>query len=250
MRVPLKERARAQAAIESYMSPKVYQLIQKQELEIGGVRREITVFKTDIRDFTNLSEKMDSVALVDFLNRYLERMVEPIANHDGEVDKYMGDAILAKFGATESYPDHAQRAVLAMIEMIEACDRLNEELARDGLPMIRMGIGCNTGEAVVGNIGSAQRMEYTIISDAVNTAQRIEDLCKEVGWDLLISDQTYEQARDVVEVGDPWTIRLRGKTQDTLVYPILGRKGAVPPARRRSYEALVVTRPRVGGSSL
>jgi class 3 adenylate cyclase len=190
---------------------------------------------------------MEPGDLVDFLNRYLQRMVAPITKYDGEVDKYMGDAILAKFGATEWYPDHARRAVLAMIEMIEACDQLNEELRREGRPVLRMGIGANTGEAVVGNIGSTERMEYTIISDAVNTAQRIEELCKEVGWDLLISDETYGQTTEIVEVGEPWTIQLRGHTRDTLVYPILGRKGAVPTVRRRAYEALQATRADVSG---
>jgi adenylate cyclase len=238
MQVGLRERNRAQIAIERYMSPKVYKLIQSGELRMGGVSREITVFKTDIRDFTELSERMDPHALVEFLNRYFEAMVAAIAKYDGEVDKYMGDAILAKFGATEPCPDHAERAVLAMIEMIEACERFGIELRREGLEPVRMGIGANTGEAVVGNIGSSQRMEYTIISDAVNTAERIEGLCKEVGWDLLISEQTYAQAQNVIEVGRPWSMRLRGQTRDTLVYPVLGSRGAVSPRRRQAYESL------------
>ncbi len=250
MRGGLKERERSRDAIQRYMSPKVYDLIQRGELKMGGVSREITVFKTDIRDFTSLSEKMQPEALVDFLNRYFENIVAPISKYDGEVDKYMGDAVLAKFGATEWYPDHARRAVLAMIEMIEACERMNYELRREGQPPVRMGIGVNTGEAVVGNIGAAARMEYTIISDAVNTAQRIEELCKEFGWDLLMSDRTYEQARDAVEVGEPWSIRLRGHTRDTLVYPILGRKGAVSPDRRRAYDALAEARVRAARAAL
>ncbi|HZT08319.1 MAG TPA: adenylate/guanylate cyclase domain-containing protein [Chloroflexota bacterium] len=239
MRGGLRERERSRAAIERYMSPKVYRLIQAGELSMGGVSREITVFKSDIRDFTPLSEKMEPEALVDFLNRYFEAMVAAITKYDGEVDKYMGDSILAKFGATEWYPDHARKAVLAMVEMVETCEAFNQALVREGAPPIRMGIGGNTGTAVVGNIGSTDRMEYTIISDAVNTAQRIEELCKEVGWDLLISEETYKQASDVVEVGRPWSIRLRGRTRDTLVYPILGRMNAVPPARRRAYDGLL-----------
>jgi adenylate cyclase len=239
----LRERERSRVAIERYMSPKVYRLIQAGELRMGGESREITVFKTDIRDFTTLSERMRPQDLVQLLNRYFEAMVSAIARYDGEVDKYMGDSVLAKFGATEWYPDHARRAVLAMIEMIEACDRLGERLRCEDMPPLRMGIGANTGEAVVGNIGSSERMEYTIISDAVNTAQRIEELCKQVGWDLLISEHTYLQARDAIEVGRPWCTRLRGQTRDILIYPVLGRAGAVPWERREAYEALAAPRP-------
>jgi len=98
-----------------------------------------------------------------------------------------------------------------------------------------MGVGVNTGPAVVGNIGSPDRMEYTIISDAVNTAQRIEELCKEFGWDILISRETYEQTKDAVEVGAPWAIKLRGHSAMTTVYPVLGPAGAVPADRRLAY---------------
>jgi adenylate cyclase len=205
---------------------------------MGGESREITVLKTDIRDFTSIAEQMDPQRLVAFLNRYFERMVMAVAKYDGEVDKYMGDAILAKFGATEWYPDHARRAVLAMIEMIEACEEFSREAEAEGLPPIRMGIGANTGSAVVGNIGSPDRMEYTIISDAVNTAQRIEELCKEFSWDLLISRDMYEQARDAVEVGTPWAIQLRGHAATTTVYPVLGRAGQVPAHRLQAYGSL------------
>ncbi len=231
----LRERELARSAIEHYMSPKVYRLIQNGELKMGGQGREISVFKTDIRGFSTLSERMDAESLVAYLNRYFERMVAVVTKYDGEVDKYMGDSVLAKFGATEWYPDHARRAVLAMIEMIEACDQLNVELRAEGKPPIAMGIGGNTGYAVVGNVGSPERMEYTIVSDAVNTAQRIEELCKELRWDLLISEQMYEQARDVIEVGEPWDIQLRGQTKRTLVFPVLGRAGAVPEPRARQY---------------
>jgi len=231
----LRERELARSAIERYMSPKVYRLIQDGDLKMGGQGREISVFKTDIRGFSSLSETMDAESLVAYLNRYFERMVSVVTKYDGEVDKYMGDSILAKFGATEWYPDHARRAALAMIEMIEACDQLNSELSAEGKPQVAMGIGGNTGYAVVGNVGSPERMEYTIVSDAVNTAQRIEELCKEYGWDLLISEQMYEQARDVIAVGDPWTQQLRGQSKQTLIYPVLGRAGAVPSERATRY---------------
>jgi class 3 adenylate cyclase len=234
----LRERERSRAAIERYMSPKVYKLIQTGELSMGGTSREITVFETDIRSFTSASEVMDPPTLIEFLNRYFGYMVTAVHKYDGEVDKFIGDAILAKFGATEWYPDHARKAVFAMIEMIEACDRLDEELRAEGKWIIRMGIGCNTGNAVVGNLGSPERMEYTIISDTVNTAARMQDLTKEFGWDLLISESTYQHTKDYVEVGEPWTLELRGQTRDTLIYPVIGRKGEELERRRELYRNL------------
>lgn len=233
-----RQRARTRGAIEKYISRKVYDLVRAGDLDMGGDVREITVFKTDIRDFTAFAERMDPRSLIEFLNRYFTRMVRVIHRYNGEIDKYMGDAVLAKFGASESEPDHALRAVLAMTEMIQECAEFSEEVAAEGLPVIRMGIGCNTGLAVVGNLGSPDRMEYTVISDTVNTAQRIEELCKELGWELLISETTYERVRDDIEVGEPWLIQLRGQTRQTLVYPVLGRRDTVPPLRRAAYAAL------------
>ena len=134
--VGLRERQRSQIAIERYMSPQVYQLIQQHRLELGGTTRPITVIKSDIRDFTMLSGTMDAPTLVEFLNRYFRRMVTAITKYGGEVDKFMGDSILAKFGATEPDAAHPVHAVLAMIEMLEQCERLNHELRREGLPTI------------------------------------------------------------------------------------------------------------------
>lgn len=233
------ERRRAAEALEKYLSPKAYELIRDGELsQVGGYSREITVFKTDIRDFTALAETMEPEELLHFLNRYFTHMVAVVHKHGGEVDKYMGDAVLAKFGATEWYPDHARRAVLAMTEMIEECAAFGEELQQEGRQTVIMGIGCNTGPAIVGNLGSPERMEYTVISSTVNAAQRIEELCKELGWDLLISGATYEQASDAIEVGDPIRTRLRGQSHDVLVYPVLGRAGEVPEKRLAAYRAL------------
>ena len=234
----LRERERSRVAITKYMSQKVYKLIQSGELGMGGVTREITVFDTDIRSFTSISETKTPDELISFLNRYFTKMVTCVYKYDGEVDKFVGDAILAKFGATEWYPDHALRAVSAMIEMIEACDELDEELRAEGDWVIRMGVGCNTGPAVIGNLGSPERMEYTIISDVVNTAARAQELTKEYGWDLLISDATYSEVKDAIEVGEPWTLQLRGQTRDTYLYPVLGRKGEVSAKRRALYEDL------------
>ena len=128
-----------------------------------------------------------------------------------------------------------------MIEMIEACDALDEQLKEEGDWIVRMGIGCNTGMATIGNLGSPERMEYTIISDVVNTAARAQELTKDFGWDLLISETTYEAAKDYIEVGEPFVIQLRGQTRDTYLYPLLGRKGDVPQKRMDLYHAMKFT---------
>lgn len=218
----LRERNRARDAFGRYFSDDFYELVRDGRLELGGEKREITIIMSDIRAFTTISERMDPGALVSFLNEYFALQVDAIKRHGGEVDKYMGDAILAKFGAPVWYPDHARRAVLAMLDMRAGLAQFNHQIAARGLPPIRIGIGGNTGDAVVGNIGSTQRMEYTIIGDAVNATQRIGDLCKDLAWDLLISDTTYDAVRDLVAVGPPTPVRLRGRSTETLVYPLLG----------------------------
>lgn len=228
----IRERNKAREAFGRYFSDDFYELVQKGDLSLGGEKREITILMSDIRSFTTLSEKMDPTALVAMLNEYFELQVAAIKRHGGEVDKYMGDAILAKFGAPRWYPDHARRAVLALLGMREGLEEFNRRRVERGEQPIRFGIGCNTGPAIVGNIGSTSRMEYTIIGDSVNATQRIEDLCKELKWDLLISDTTYEQVQDLVEVGEPHPIILRGRTKETLVYPLIGLKKATDETRR------------------
>jgi len=220
----LRERDRAKDAFGRYMSPELYEAIQTGELTLGGEQREITLLLSDIRSYTTISEGMDPHDLVSLLNRYFETQVAAIQRYGGTVDKFMGDAILAKFGAPVWYPDHARRAVLAMVEMREALEGFNRELQQQGLSPIRIGIGANTGPVVVGNIGSTARMEYTIIGDTVNATQRIEDLCKELRWDLLIGETTYELAKDIIDVGEPHRTTLRGRQQESLVYPLIGIK--------------------------
>jgi adenylate cyclase len=244
----LRERDAAKDAFGRYMSPELYEAIKHGELKLGGEKRLITTLLSDIRSFTTLSEGMDPHDLVSLLNRYFETQVAAIQRYGGTVDKFMGDAILAKFGAPVWYPDHASRAVLAMVEMRQALEAFNRELVAQGRTPIQIGIGANTGEAVVGNIGSTARMEYTIIGDTVNATQRIEDLCKELKWDLLIGDTTYELGKDVVEVGEPYRITLRGRQRETLVYPVLGLKSGA--ALQEEAEAIAAHRGETVAPSL
>ena len=221
----LRERERVKDTFGKYMSKEVTEYLLQGEVKLGGESREISVLISDIRSFTTLSEGLPPEDLVAFLNEYFSRMAACVLLNKGRVDKYMGDAILASFGAPIPYPDHAERAVRAALMMREALAEFDKELEAQGRKPIRIGIGVNTGTVIVGNIGSEERLEYTIIGEVVNATQRTEDLTKEFAWDILITDSTYEQCKDVIEVGEPHLVTLRGSSYDTAIYPVLGLKG-------------------------
>ncbi len=195
-------------------------------IKLGGERKKITVLFSDIVGFTTISESMDPVKLVDLLNSYLGRMADIIKNeYHGMVDKYEGDAIIAIFGAPFSYEDDAKRAVFTAIRMQEELDKIKEEWAKEGKNYpIRIGIGINTGYAVVGNVGSEDRMNYTCIGDAVNVAARLEELTRKVKKYILITDSTYEEVKDYIDAVELDPVMLKGKTKPTRIYSVLGRK--------------------------
>src|SRR5690606_8766258 len=148
----------------------------------------VTVLFSDIRSFTSISENMDPRELLDFLNEYLSGMVESVLQHHGVVDKFIGDAIMAVFGAPVPEPEDPLHAVCAALAMREKLAKINEGFVERGLPEIRTGIGLHSGQVVAGNMGHSERMEYTVIGDTVNLASRLEGLTKELGCDVVISD--------------------------------------------------------------
>ncbi len=225
-------------AFGQYLSPKVVNILVKDpsRLRLGGERREMTAFFSDVAGFSTISEQLTPEELVSLLNEYLTAMCDIISEYEGTVDKFEGDAIIAFWGAPLQQKDHARRACLAAIDMQEHMRGYRERLKAQGRPVLHVRIGLNTGEMLVGNMGSAQRMDYTMMGDAVNLAARLEGANKFYGTYAMISENTYEQARDVVEARELDLIRVVGRREPVRVYELLGRKGELDSGRAELAE--------------
>lgn len=220
----LQERDRLQATMGKYLSEQVVEHLMAGRVELGGVTLPVTILFSDIRSFTSISETMSAHELVALLNEYFTDMLRIVMQEGGVVDKYIGDAIMAVFGAPVPKPDDAERAVRAAVRMREALVTLNVRLAARGLTQLRTGIGIHTGEVVAGNIGSDQRMEYTVIGDAVNLASRLESATKELNADLLISEETHRLVAAHFNTKQIREITVKGRQQPVMVYEVLSER--------------------------
>ena len=204
-----------------FFSPNVAETISQSAddfAEIGGQIQDVAVLFSDIRNFTALSESLPPQEVLNFLSEYHELMVAIIFSHGGTLDKFIGDAIMATFGTPDTNDDDALRSVKAAIEMENALEQFNENRLEKGLFAINHGIGIHYGPVLVGNIGTRERLEYTVLGDAVNVASRIESSCKKVGKSLLFSHEVYENIKDKIETKRIGEIGVKGKSKNIILY--------------------------------
>jgi adenylate cyclase len=214
------QRQRIKDVFKRYVSRDVFhEMLRRDEDFLRGRRRPVTCFFSDLRGFTAVSEKLDVDTVVDMLNEHLEAMCEVIFDHGGTVDKFIGDCVMAFFGAPLEQPDHAIRAVRAADEMRRRHNVIEKKWAARGLPGVKVGIGLHTGEVFVGNIGGEQMTSYTIIGDHVNLASRLEGVSG--GDDIIISSDVYDEVKDHVEVESRGELTVKGKTVPTEIFNLL-----------------------------
>jgi len=220
----LREKEVIKGAFSKYVTKSVVdRILQHQDgLKLGGEKKEVTIFFSDIRGFTPMSEVLTPEEVVHLLNEYFTAMTAIIFKYEGTLDKFMGDAIMAVYGAPIDMPDHAERAVFAAIEMSAKMKELQAKWKAEGKREVNIGIGINSGEVIVGNIGSMERMEYTAIGDNVNLSQRLESVAEK--GQILISSATYEKVKDKVNATPLEPIKLKGKAEKVAAYSVEGLK--------------------------
>jgi adenylate cyclase len=202
----------------------VAQLLESPEgLKLGGERRKITILTSDLRGFTSLSERMQPEEVIHILNLYLEQMADVITSYEGTIDEFMGDGILVLFGAPTAREDDTVRAVACACAMQLAMGAVNERMKQMGLLPLEMGIGINTGEVVVGNIGSEKRTKYGIVGSQVNLTYRIESYT--TGGQILISETTLNDTRSVVKIGGQKQVKPKGVKEPITIYEVIGIGG-------------------------
>jgi len=211
------------STFQKYVSPSIVEeiLSDPSKLELGGRKARVTIFFSDVRGFTSISEKLDPRALSDLLNSYLTPMTDLVFKNNGTLDKYMGDAIMAFFGAPLSYPDHAKYACRCALQHLKKLSELRKQYAAKGLPDIDIGIGLNTGDVSVGNMGSQTVRSYTVMGDAVNLASRLEGTNKQYGTHIIISEFTYEDIKSDFVCREIDRVRVKGKAQPVKIYELI-----------------------------
>jgi adenylate cyclase len=221
-----REKRKYRKTLLKYLSPQLVETIMQDFSweSLRAEKRDLTVLFSDIRGFTSISEKLAPEAVVKTLNEHLNMMVSVIFKHGGTLDKFVGDCVMAFWGAPLPQPNHAELAARAALEMIEGLEKLNQKWQSEGRPTLKIGVGINSGEMLFGNIGSEQRMDFTVIGDNVNLGSRLEGATKDLHASIVISDATYQRVRDVAEVHPLGEISVKGKEQRILVYELVGIK--------------------------
>jgi adenylate cyclase len=219
--------------LDRYMSPQLveYVIANLGDLKLSGDKRELTILVSDVRNFTTMTEGSDPLELIALLDEYFAAMTEIIFRHNGIVDKFIGDGILAYWGAFTPQINHAAEAAKAAVEMIDRVKELNKTWAAQGRQTIAIGVGVNTGTVIFGNIGKGKKIEFTVIGDAVNLAARLEGLNKEFGTSIIVSEFTQQRIAGEARTRPLGGYRVKGKTVETAVFALEGW-GAVDAAEK------------------
>ena len=211
----------------SYVSKRIVDVLIRDpsRMRLGGDRKELTVLFSDIRGFTSFSEKHLPEEVVSQLNEYLGAMTDIVFEHDGTLDKFVGDAVMAFWGAPLDQPDHAERAVTCALAMIRRLEELQKVWAAQGKHVIDIGIGINTGDMIVGNMGAeGKKMDFTVIGDNVNLGARVEGLTRQYNSHIIITEFTYARVKNIVSVKELGSVTVKGKERPVVVYDVLGGK--------------------------
>ena len=218
----LREKEMIKRAFTRYVAREVVEEVLKdpEHAMLTGERREATVLFCDIRGFTSLSERLTPEQVVSLLNEFYTLMIETVFKHDGTLDKFLGDAVMAVFGAPIAHPDHAARAVMTALDMRRAIGELGARRRAAGLDAFEVGIGVALGEVVAGTVGTEERMEYTVIGDSVNVASRLQDRARP--GSILLSRRTYEAVSDLIDAKSLGAMKVKGKEEEVEVYEVRG----------------------------
>jgi len=224
-----REKRKYRKTLLKYVSPQLVETIMADFnwASLRAEKRMLTVLFSDVRGFTTFSEKYPPETVVATLNEHLNMMVSVVFKYQGTLDKFVGDCVMAFWGAPMPQPNQAELAARAALEMIEGLEKLNQKWQSEGRPTLKIGVGINTGEMLFGNIGSEQRMDFTVIGDSVNLGARLESATKELKASIVISDVTYQRIRDLAHVRPLGEISVKGKEQKIVVYELLGMAEAV-----------------------
>ncbi|MBD1912354.1 MULTISPECIES: adenylate/guanylate cyclase domain-containing protein [unclassified Leptolyngbya] len=233
----ISQEKRMKATMYRYMTPGVAERVMAlgEDALMVGERKDVTILFSDIRGYTNLTEHMEAADVVTLLNNYFETMVEAVFNFEGTLDKFIGDALMAVFGAPLPLQNHAVMAVRSALDMRRRLAEFNAERQLINQPMIRIGIGISSGEVVSGNIGSQKRMDYTVIGNGVDISSRLEGVTKEYGCDIILSEFTYQLCKDEVWVRELDRIRVKGKTQPIAIYELIGDRQSPPDDETQEF---------------
>ena len=218
------KRSHVESIFSKYVSPQIYQSLisNYKNVSLEAERKELTILFSDIRGFTPFTEELYAEQVAVYLNEYFNEMVKVILKNDGTIDKFMGDAVMAFFGAPLADKDHAFKAVKTALEMKESLNLLNKKWSKRDKKTLDIGIGINSGSVLVGNFGSTELMDYTVIGDPVNLAARLESLNKQENTNILISAFTYQLVKDKVKVNIIGPRSVKGKSETVVVYEVIG----------------------------